>query len=88
MPRSQDVADGSPAEQAGLEAGDVITAVDGDAVRDAAQLVQRIRAKDSGDEVTITYSRDGESETVDVTLADRPQIRQLPLPEETPQSES
>ena len=36
-----------------------------------------------GDEVTITYVRDGETETADVTLARRPAL-ELPTPSTTP----
>jgi hypothetical protein len=83
-----EVAPASPAERAGLENGDVITAVGQGAVRNASQLVRRVRAHDSGDKVTIAYTRDGASKTVQVTLGSRPQIGQLPFPDETPQSQS
>ena len=82
------VAPSSPAARAGLENGDVITAIDKGAVRDASQLVRRVRAHKSGDRVTVTYTRNGASKTVEVTLASRPQIGQLPLPDQTPQSQS
>ena len=62
---------GSPAADAGLKTGDVVTAVDGKAVTGAASLTTRIRAHSSGDEVRITYQRDGSSSTVRVTLGDR-----------------
>ena len=64
------VTGGSPADDAGLEVGDVITEVDGDAIEGAADLVAAIRSHESGDEIRITYERDGESTTVPVTLAD------------------
>jgi predicted metalloprotease with PDZ domain len=59
---------GSPADDAGIKAGDVITAVDGDNVNRAAQLAERINAHSSGDKVTITLTRSGNSRDVDVTL--------------------
>ena len=62
---------GSPAADAGLKTGDVVTAVDGKAVTGAASLTTQIRAHSSGDEVRITYQRDGSSSTVKVTLGDR-----------------
>ncbi len=65
------VLDGSPASQAGLQAGDVITAVDGTAVTSPSELAQRIRSHQSGDQVTITYSRSGASNDVQVQLANR-----------------
>ena len=64
------VASGSPADDAGLEVGDVITEVDGDSVSSAVDLVAAIRSHDPGDEISITYERDGETTTVQVTLAD------------------
>ncbi|MFO7589812.1 MAG: PDZ domain-containing protein [Acidimicrobiia bacterium] len=64
------VTSGSPADDAGLEVGDVITEIDGEAVSGAADVVAAVRSNDAGDEITITYERDGEAETVRVTLAD------------------
>lgn len=69
--RITEVASGSPAADAGLKAGDVVTAVDGDSVTSASQLAKLVAAHQAGDDVTITYSRDGTSATAKVTLADR-----------------
>ena len=66
-----DVVSGSPAASAGLQADDVITAVDGTSVSQPADLAQQIRSHQSGDQVTITYSRGGNSTDTQVTLADR-----------------
>ncbi len=63
---------GTPAAQAGLQSGDVVTAVGGRQVRAADELGTAIDAKKSGDQVTITYTRNGASHTVTVTLAERP----------------
>lgn len=82
------VAPSSPAARAGLENGDVITAIDKGAVRNASQLVRRVRAHKSGDRVTVSYTRSGASKTVEVTLGTRPQIGQIPFPDQTPQSQS
>jgi hypothetical protein len=78
------VAPSSPAATANLETGDVITAVDGDPVRNAAQLTRRIRAHDPDDRVTVTYSRDGESATADVRLGSRPELERPAVPEPDP----
>ena len=59
------------ADDAGLEADDVILEVDGEAVGTPGELVAAIRSLDPGDEVTITYERDGEEDSVDVTLTER-----------------
>lgn len=64
------VASGSPADDAGLEVGDVITEVNGETISGAADFVSVIRSHEDGDEITITYERDGETTTVPVTLAE------------------
>jgi membrane-associated protease RseP (regulator of RpoE activity) len=61
----------SPAAGAGLQEGDVITAVDGSAVAGPAELAERIRSHDPGDQVTIAYSRGGNAAEAQVELADR-----------------
>jgi 2-alkenal reductase len=65
-------ADG-PAATAGLEAGDVITGLDGQEV-DARHpfLNMLIFDHQPGDKVELTVDRDGEQLTVDVTLGERP----------------
>jgi putative serine protease PepD len=66
------VTDGSPAAKAGLRAGDVVTAFDGDTIDSADGLSAAVSAKSPGDEVSVTYTRNGESHTVQVTLGTRP----------------
>lgn len=62
---------GSPADQAGLKVGDVITAVDGTNITSAADLRQRIVGHQPGDSVAITYTRSGTSATAQVRLGTR-----------------
>ncbi len=62
------IAAGSPAADAGLRVGDVVTAVDGDAVADPAALVSAVRARQPGDQVTLAVTRDGVSIDVKVRL--------------------
>ncbi|WP_236543291.1 S1C family serine protease [Spiractinospora alimapuensis] len=57
-----------PADDAGLEPGDVITEFDGEPVRDADQLIVLIRNSNPGDEVDVTFQRDGEEMTTQLTL--------------------
>ncbi len=68
----QDVTSGTPAARAGIEAGDVVVAVDGKRVTSAASLGGAIREHKPGDEVEIELDRDGESVTVHATLAEAP----------------
>jgi len=63
----------SPADKAGLKAGDVVTEIDGKQVEDADDLVRGLGAKDEG-EVTLTVVRDRKQRTVRVT----PERRQSP----------
>ncbi len=62
------VAPASAAETAGLRVGDVITAVDGEPVRDLQNLAQIIRSKVVGDQVVVELIRDGAAQRVDVVL--------------------
>jgi putative serine protease PepD len=59
---------GSAADQAGLKAGDLITAVDSNSVTAPAQLSQDIRSHQPGDQVTVTYTRNGTSAQAQVKL--------------------
>ena len=67
-----EVRSGTPAAEAGLQAGDVLTAVDGDAVSSAAALQSAIDARKPGDRVILDYLRGGAHRTVTVTLGTRP----------------
>jgi putative serine protease PepD len=64
----ESVTDSSPAEKAGLEEGDLIRAVDGDAISDGVELIVTIRSYEPGDTVTLTVLHDGAIEQVDVVL--------------------
>jgi putative serine protease PepD len=66
------VRSGSPADEAGLEAGDVITAIEGETVSTADDATSAINAKSPGDQITVTITRSGERSTLDVTLGTRP----------------
>ncbi len=66
------VQSGSPASAAGLRAGDVVTALGDLPIASAADLSSAVAARKPGEHVTLTISRDGSNETVDVTLGTRP----------------
>lgn len=59
----------SPAGEAGLEVGDVITHVEGRHVEDATALTATVREYAAGESISLTVQRDGEEITVDVTLS-------------------
>ncbi len=58
----------SAAEKAGLEQGDVITAVDGEEITSYSQLNTKKNLHKAGDEIEITYVRKGEEMTAKVVL--------------------
>lgn len=66
------VVDGGPAAEAGIEVADVITAVDGQKVDTAHPLLNVLFEHDPGETVTLTVERDGEQQTLDVVLDERP----------------
>jgi len=52
--------------------GDVITAADGQTITSADELIAFLAQKKAGDKVTLTIERDGKTQDVTVTLAERP----------------
>ncbi len=56
------VTKGSAAEKMGLKVGDVITKVDDEEINEATSLFNVIGRHEAGDEVTITYMRDGKEQ--------------------------
>ena len=71
-PRVVAVADGSPAAEAGVEVGDEIVALEGDAVGSSADLRAEISVRDVDSQVTLVVLRGGERRTLEVTLGSRP----------------
>ena len=59
----------SPAAQAGLRPNDVVTAIDGEKIDSQIDLVARIRSREPGQRVEITFVRGGQERTVSLTLA-------------------
>lgn len=64
----QEVASESPAAEAELQSGDVITGVDDRSIQDSTDLTATIREYPADSDVTITYRRGGEEQQADVTL--------------------
>jgi serine protease Do len=61
-----------PAAQAGIEAGDIITAVNGDAVKDARDLAKKIGALAPKAAVKLAVLHKGAEKTVNLTLGELP----------------
>jgi len=83
----QEIAEDSPAAQAGLEAGDtaatidgapvrlggdIITAIEGRRISSMEEVVDAINGADPGDELELTVRRGEDTEVLTVTLRDRP----------------
>lgn len=66
------VASGTPAEAAGLQVGDVITAIDGKRIDSSLALVAAIREQKVGDSVTLSIVRGTSASDLKVTLTARP----------------
>jgi serine protease Do len=67
---------GSPAQKAGIKAGDVIVSVNGEAVTDARNLARRIGAIPPGTSIKLGIIRDGREDTLTLTLGELPRERQ------------
>jgi putative serine protease PepD len=63
-----EVVSGGAAEKAGLKAGDVVTKFGETAINDADDLVNAVGSHNPGEQVTVTYTRDGATKTTTVTL--------------------
>jgi S1-C subfamily serine protease len=63
----------TPAAEAGLQRGDIITGIDGREITSMNELAALIRRQQPDDSVTLTVLRGGEELTIDVTLRERPQ---------------
>jgi len=59
---------GGPAAMAGLKPGDIITKFDGRTITSAEELIVAIRAKNVGDKVELTYTRNGVSAIAIIVL--------------------
>ncbi|MFF4350553.1 S1C family serine protease [Streptomyces sp. NPDC001530] len=68
---SDAVTPNGPADKAGLKPGDVITKLDDQVIDSGPTLIGEIWTHQPGDTVKLTYTRDGKTHTVDVTLGSR-----------------
>lgn len=79
------IVDDSPAAAAGLEIGDIISAVDDAPIETSSSLAQALRRQAAGDDVGLEVWRDGRVLSISATLVEREapavDIRQFRLPE-------
>ncbi|MEU7132941.1 trypsin-like peptidase domain-containing protein [Streptomyces sp. NPDC046261] len=65
------VTPGGPADKAGLKPGDVITKLGDTQIDSGPTLISEIWTHKPGDKVSLTYTRDGKQNTVDIILGER-----------------
>ena len=85
----QQIQPNGPADKGGLKAGDIITTVDGRAIKDGDDLVNEIASRRPGSSIRLGYLRDGKSSDATVTIGDRDKVFAdlgNPQPETNPQS--
>lgn len=64
--------EGSPGQKAGIKNGDVVTAVNGEPIKDPRDLARRIGAMAPGKKVEVAIWRNGKSQSVTVDLGTLP----------------
>ena len=99
-----DISPGSPADMAGIIAGnitttlsgeelnlggDIITAIDNQSVRDIGDILSHMaREKNVGDEVKLAFIRDNQPGQINVTLGSRPSLEEIIEEEDLPSFEN
>ena len=66
----KEVEKNSPAEKSGIQSGDIITAVNGIAVSNVDKLINIVEVCEDGEELTLTISRDGNTQDILVIVSD------------------
>ncbi len=78
------VAAGSAAEKAGLRAGDVVLALDGERIERSGDLAAMVGRSKPGDRVTLDVVRQGKRETLTAVLAELPSSTET-VPQQSPE---
>ena len=63
---------GAPLDQAGLQRGDIITKIGDTDIKSFSDIQAALSKQKPGDTVSVTYTRNGSSQTADVTLQEAP----------------
>jgi S1-C subfamily serine protease len=61
-----------PADQAGVQVGDVVVGFDSEAITDSVELGTAIRAREPGETVEVVVVREGQRQTLSLTLGEHP----------------
>ncbi len=62
------MSDGGPADEAGLQPGDIIVELGGEEISNSGDLFKVLAENRAGDTVTVEFYRDGSLESTEVTL--------------------
>ena len=75
------VEDGSPADKAGLEVGDIIASVDGKDVKSSWDVLAQVRGLKEGEQVPLMVYRDGKAQNLSATIVmrERPELDMAPF---------
>lgn len=70
----REVQENSPADEAGLQVGDVITAIDGEPISDPQALAEAVTARQPGDRISLTVLANDQTDArqVEITLGEHP----------------
>jgi membrane protease YdiL (CAAX protease family) len=82
------VVPGSPAAEAGVQAGDVIVEVDGESVADFPAMIAKIRKRKAGEVAALKIKRGDEQLEFSIPLKSRAELFSQPLPEELPDEQT
>jgi serine protease Do len=70
----QRVTPGGPADKGGIKVGDIITTIDGRAIKDGDDLVNEIASRRPGSTIRLGFLRDGKQSDTSVTIGDRDKV--------------
>lgn len=79
----ESVSNGSGAKEAGIRKGDIVTELDGDAIRSMDDLILQVRRKKVGDTIELTILRNDEERKVEVVVGDKPAEVDIPSEDST-----
>ncbi len=82
-----EVSEGGPAAEAGIQQGDIITAIDGEQITSADGAILSVRGHKIGETVDVTFMRGDDEQTVQVTFGDDAELQKLQADELNQQDE-
>ena len=65
------VEEGSPADKAGIKVGDILTSVDGQAIKNSWEVMAKVRRLEDGQQVPLEVWRNGKAQNLTATIAER-----------------